>query len=216
MNNIENINMLYKYALDNSEYILLKEMFYSALFFNTAASMALKNIRIVRKTNNKDKIIIPNYFAITFAGSGCVDEETEFLTPKGWKKISEYEFGDLVCQWNEDGSTQFVNPIAYISEPEYRECYYIDGGKNSNTNRFLCPDHRVPYLTEEKKYKDSVYKSKLKVAKYSSTAVMLSMLLFSATSTSNCACFLNVLKFSETISFNSAINSSFIAFILGV
>jgi hypothetical protein len=35
------------------------------------------------------------------------------------------------------------------------------------SNRFLCPDHRVPYLTEEKKYKDSVYKSKLKVAKAS-------------------------------------------------
>ena len=158
MSNIPSINMLYEYALDNSEYIMIKELFYSALFFNTAAAMSLKKIRIVRKTNNQDKIIIPNYFGITFAGSGCVDEETEFLTPKGWKKISEYEAGDLVCQWSEDGSTQFVNPIAYISEPEKRECYYIDGGKNSNTNRFLCPDHRVPYLTEEKKYKDSVYK----------------------------------------------------------
>jgi hypothetical protein len=31
-------------------------MFYSALFFNTASAMALKNIRIVRKTNNKDKV----------------------------------------------------------------------------------------------------------------------------------------------------------------
>ncbi len=167
MSNIPSINMLYEYALDNSEYIMIKELFYSALFFNTAAAMSLKKIRIVRKTNNQDKIIIPNYFGITFAGSGCVDEETEFLTPKGWKKISEYEAGDLVCQWSEDGSTQFVNPIAYISEPEKRECYYIDGGKNSNTNRFLCPDHRVPYLTEEKKYKNSVYKSKLKVAKAS-------------------------------------------------
>ena len=90
MSNIPSINMLYEYALDNSEYIMIKELFYSALFFNTAAAMSLKKIRIVRKTNNQDKIIIPNYFGITFAGSGCVDEETEFLTPKGWKKISEY------------------------------------------------------------------------------------------------------------------------------
>lgn len=70
MNNIKNIEMLYKYALDNSEYVLLKEMFLNALFFHTASAMALKNIKIVRKTNNKDKIIIPNYFGITFGSSG--------------------------------------------------------------------------------------------------------------------------------------------------
>ena len=159
--------MLYKYALDNSEYILIKEMFYSALFFNTAAAMALKNIKIVRKTNNRDKIIIPNYFGVTFAGSGCVDQDTEFLTPTGWKKISEYKDGDLVCQWKEDGSSEFVTPLEYIKVPEMRECYYIDGGRNSNTNRFVCPDHRVPYLTVEKKYKNTVYESKFKVAKAS-------------------------------------------------
>lgn len=143
MSNIQSINMLYEYALDNSEYIMIKELFYSALFFNTAAAMSLKKIRIVRKTNNQDKIIIPNYFGITFAGSGCVDEETEFLTPKGWKKISEYEAGDLVCQWNPDNSTQFVNPSNYISEPEVRKGYYIQNG-----NRFVCPDHRMPFMTE--------------------------------------------------------------------
>ena len=118
LNNIPNINMLYEYAMDNSEYVMIKEMFLSALFFNTASAMALRNIRIKRKSNNKDKIIIPNYFAVTFAGSGCVDKDTEFLTPIGWKKISEYKQGDLVLQWNPDNSTQFVNPSNYISEPE--------------------------------------------------------------------------------------------------
>lgn len=143
MSNIPSINMLYEYALDNSEYIMIKELFYSALFFNTAAAMSLKKIRIVRKTNNQDKIIIPNYFGITFAGSGCVDEETEFLTPKGWKKISEYEAGDLVCQWSEDGSTQFVNPIAYISEPEHEKCIKI---KSNKVDRFICNNHRMPVV----------------------------------------------------------------------
>ena len=140
LNNIPNINMLYEYAMDNSEYVMIKEMFMSALFFNTAAAMALRNIRIKRKSNNKDKIIIPNYFAVTFAGSGCVDKDTEFLTPTGWKKISEYKQGDLVLQWNPDNSTQFINPSNYISEPEVRDGYYIDGG-----NRFVCPDHRMPF-----------------------------------------------------------------------
>ena len=140
LDNIKNINLLYDYAMDNSEYVMIKEMFLSALFFNTSAAMALKKIRIIRKTNNKDKIIIPNYFGITFAGSGCVDKDTEFMSQNGWKKISEYKDGDLVLQWNQDNSTQFVDPLAYIVEPEDRECYYIDGG-----NRFVCPDHRMPF-----------------------------------------------------------------------
>ena len=85
------------------------------------------------------------------------------LNPEFLSKISEYEAGDLVCQWSEDGSTQFVNPIAYISEPEKKECYYIDGGKNSNTNRFLCPDHRVPYFSEGSEYKGKKYDKKFLV-----------------------------------------------------
>lgn len=140
LDNIKNINLLYEYAMDNSEYVMIKEMFLSALFFNTSAAMALKHIRIVRKTNNKDKVIIPNYFGITFAGSGCVDKDTEFMSQNGWKKISEYKDGDLVLQWNTDNSTEFVNPSNYIVEPEIRDCYYIDGG-----NRFICPEHRMPF-----------------------------------------------------------------------
>lgn len=146
MNNIPNINMLYEYAQDNSEYNMIKEMFYSALFFNTSAAMALKNIRIKRKSNNGDKLIIPNYFGITFANSGCVDKDTEFLTPNGWKKISDYTDGDLVLQWNPDNSTQFVKPINYISEPENRKGYYINNGQ-----RFLCPDHRMPFFINDNK-----------------------------------------------------------------
>ena len=163
LDNIKNINLLYDYAMDNSEYVMIKEMFLSALFFNTSAAMALKKIRIIRKTNNKDKIIIPNYFGITFAGSGCVDRDTEFMSQNGWKKISEYKKGDLVLQWNLDNSTNFVDPLAYIVEPEDRECYYIDGGRNSNVNRFLCPEHRVPYFTQPSKYNGKKYESKLLV-----------------------------------------------------
>ena len=79
MRNIESINMLYEYALDNSEYIMIRELFFSALFFNTAAAMSLKKIRIIRKTNNNDKIIIPNYFGISFGGSGVGKNHSDNL-----------------------------------------------------------------------------------------------------------------------------------------
>jgi hypothetical protein len=67
---MENIELLYEYALDQSEYILPKELYLNALFFNTAAAMGLKNIRIVRHTNRGEKLIIPNFFAISFATPG--------------------------------------------------------------------------------------------------------------------------------------------------
>jgi len=89
LKNIENINILYKYALDNSEYILLKEMFFSALFFNTASAMALKNIRIVRKTNNKDKIIIPNYFGITFGNSGIGKNHSDNIAKSIYREMNQ-------------------------------------------------------------------------------------------------------------------------------
>ena len=66
----ENIKMLYESAQDNSEYTLIPEIFLNALFFTTASAMALKNTRIVRKTNRGEKIIIPSFFAISFASQG--------------------------------------------------------------------------------------------------------------------------------------------------
>lgn len=45
-------------------------------------------------------------------GIGCVDSETEFLTPLGWKRISEYEEGDEVMTVPMDGSP------AYFSLPQ--------------------------------------------------------------------------------------------------
>lgn len=64
------LDTLYAWALDQSEYILPKELFFNALFFNTACAMGLKNIRIIRTTNSGQKSIIPTYYAISFVGSG--------------------------------------------------------------------------------------------------------------------------------------------------
>jgi hypothetical protein len=64
------LETLYEWALDQSEYILPKELFYNALFFNTASAMGLRNIRISRTTNSGVKLTIPNYYAISFVPSG--------------------------------------------------------------------------------------------------------------------------------------------------
>lgn len=43
---------------------------------------------------------------------GCVDCDTEYLSPEGWKKISKYD-GGKVLQYNEDGTAEFVEPLKY-------------------------------------------------------------------------------------------------------
>lgn len=47
----------------------------------------------------------------------CYDEETEFLTPNGWKLMKDYTDGDLVMQYNIDGSGCFVKPLRYLNHP---------------------------------------------------------------------------------------------------
>ena len=45
---------------------------------------------------------------------GCVDSETEYLSPTGWVKISEYTSG-LVAQYvPETGAVEFVEPLEYV------------------------------------------------------------------------------------------------------
>ena len=49
---------------------------------------------------------------------GCVDKDTEFLTPNGWKNITDYQEGDLVAQYNpETKSTEFIKPEGYVDLP---------------------------------------------------------------------------------------------------
>lgn len=74
------------------------------------------------------KIVVDNYHSFAPVGGGafCVDKDTEFLTPDGFKKISEYN-GELVAQWN-DGKAEFVHPFAYIKT--YAEKMYHIKSKN--------------------------------------------------------------------------------------
>ena len=77
---MESIELLYNTALDSSEYILPKDLYLNALFFNTASAMGLKNIRIKRITNRGEKFIIPSYFAISFGESGMGKDHSRNLT----------------------------------------------------------------------------------------------------------------------------------------
>jgi len=63
------------------------------------------------------KLACDTYGGVGHIGGGamCVDGDTEFLTPNGWKKIRDF-CGDLVGQW-ENGELTFVKPYAFVKNP---------------------------------------------------------------------------------------------------
>jgi len=75
-----------------------------------------------------------------FNEQGCVDSETEYLSPEGWVKIREYTGGE-VAQYNPDTRTaEFVEPEEYVKLP----CKNMVRIKTKyGLDQLLSPEHRV-------------------------------------------------------------------------
>lgn len=87
--------------------------------------------------DSKNGVVVLTGFA------GCVDMDTEFFTGTGWKKISEYEEGDKVLQYNLDGTAELVSPLRYIKTP-CSEFNFLTN-KTGSLNQMICDEHRVIY-----------------------------------------------------------------------
>ena len=80
--------------------------------------------------------------------AGCVDKDTEFLSPNGWKPISEYYEGDLVGQISEIGlNLSFIEPLKYIKLP-CKEFNHITSERGIDQK--LCDSHSVAYTVKDK------------------------------------------------------------------
>lgn len=77
----------------------------------------------------------------------CVSGDTEYFNGKEWKRIDKYEEGDLVLQYNPNGTGEFVKPIRYIhyqsSEPFYS---LIEREDIHGMTEKLTGNHRVYYF----------------------------------------------------------------------
>lgn len=81
-------------------------------------------------------------------GAGCVDADTEFFTGKGWKRIADYQEGDKVLQYNEDGTASLVIPQRYIKEP-CKELWHFE--TNYGVNQTICDEHKIIYWSQKGK-----------------------------------------------------------------
>ena len=79
------------------------------------------------------------------AYSGCVDCDTEFFDGYEWKRIADYQEGDKVLQYNDDGTAELVMPLAYHklkceSMWHFKTKYGLD--------QCLSDEHNVYYLND--------------------------------------------------------------------
>lgn len=97
---------------------------------------------VVRQVENSNVVI--------FTGNaGCVDADTEFFNGERWKKISEYEVGDSVLQWDKDGTATLIKPLAYIKKP----CDYLYHFETKyGLNQTLSPDHNCCWYSPKGKF----------------------------------------------------------------
>lgn len=77
------------------------------------------------------------------SASGCVDKDTEYLTPNGWVKFDKYVAGTKVAQYHMDGRMTFTTPAAYIKLP----CDTMTLFENRSTSQCLSDEHRVIYYS---------------------------------------------------------------------
>jgi hypothetical protein len=73
-------------------------------------------------------------------GIGCVDSDTEYLTPTGWARIADYRAGEVAQYLPSTGEIEFVTPSKFVKLPcqsmvRLQTKYGID--------QLLSPEHRV-------------------------------------------------------------------------
>jgi len=71
----------------------------------------------------------------------CVDADTEYLSPEGWKRIADYT-GGKVGQYTETGDMEFVEPTKYIVNDNVLTLNKI---QTQSVTQILSDDHRVVY-----------------------------------------------------------------------
>lgn len=79
---------------------------------------------------------------ILTGGAGCVDCDTEFFTGNGWKRIADYQDGDSVLQYNQDGTATLVKPEQYIKVP-CDSLWHFE--TKYGLNQTVCDEHRIVY-----------------------------------------------------------------------
>lgn len=96
-----------------------------------------------------DRVMYGNFensLTVLTGKAGCVDCDTEFFNGHEWKRIADFEQGDKVLQYNDDGTAELVSPLVYVKSPcdklwHFKTKYGLD--------QCLSDSHNVYYQTSK-------------------------------------------------------------------
>ncbi len=84
---------------------------------------------------------------------GCVDGETEYMSPSGWNRIDQYEGGEVAQYDLSKDRIEFVEPTAYHVHP-CEMAYHFKHTRGMD--QVLTPNHRVLVFKEGRDRKHDV------------------------------------------------------------
>ena len=85
-------------------------------------------------------------FNIVTGVNGCVDSQTEYFNGLCWKSIAEYQVGEKVLQYAEDGTASLVDPQKYHKYP--CDKFWLLQSKYG-VNQCVSDEHNLVYLTSK-------------------------------------------------------------------
>lgn len=85
------------------------------------------------------------YVSVISGLRACVDCDTEYFNGYEWKKISDYEIGEQVLQYNEDGTANLVYPSLYHKH----EQEYLWRIKTKNIDMCVSENHDMVYVSSK-------------------------------------------------------------------
>jgi len=71
---------------------------------------------------------------------GCVDADSEYLSPIGWRRIADYDGGSIMQYERDSGAARFVEPEAYIKR-ESRGLLKLQ--TKYGVDQLVSPDHKM-------------------------------------------------------------------------
>lgn len=75
----------------------------------------------------------------------CVSGDTEYFNGENWVRIDSYKDGDMVLQFNPDGTAELVDPIKYI-HTKNNDKFYVVGG--NGCSMVLTGNHDVVFVDD--------------------------------------------------------------------
>ena len=116
-----------------------------------ARRIATKSQRFLDDIDLRYRHFTKQPFPIKEATMICVDKETEYLSPTGWKRIDEYDRGP-VAQYDRKGNVNFVLPKYFIYNPAEKTDFIRI--KNGVLNQCVTKEHRIIYKTAAGRLKE--------------------------------------------------------------